>query len=241
MSHQNTIIRLEYVETLRLEVTEPFHFRCTLWKPSHFSTGLEVHTQSVSWRTFRFDSTFCGIRFEMSCGQLQASVFVRGPWNDKMSERLVRRIETAYGLKENLTPFLAQASQIQALADPIRVLAGMRMSCPESLFEIAVVSLLLQNTTIQRSTQMMGNILTKYGHRVEFNDITLWCFFSPTDIVNISEEEFRIECRLGYRAKYLSAFARFFTNINDDELREMPQERVLEALQTIKGVGPYTA
>ncbi|MGQ0775591.1 MAG: hypothetical protein ACT4NY_14425 [Pseudonocardiales bacterium] len=36
---------LTHVDTLRLPVTQPFHFRYTLWKPSHFATGLEQHSQ----------------------------------------------------------------------------------------------------------------------------------------------------------------------------------------------------
>lgn len=234
-------LHLDHVETLRLDVREPFHFRCTIWKPSHFPTGLEAHTQTVSWRTFRFGETICGVRLEMKSSQLEAAVSATPSWTSAVKDRLVRRLEAAYGLREDIGSFLTQAARVPALAEPVGVLAGMRMSCPESLFEIAVISLLLQNTTIHRSTQMMRNLLTRYGKQVVFDDVTLQCFFSPEEILNVSEDELRAECRLGYRAKYLPAFAGFFSAMDDDDLREQPREHVLEALQSIKGVGPYTA
>lgn len=48
-----TSISLEHVDSLTVPVKEPFNFRYTLWKPSHFATGLEQHSHDRSWRTFR--------------------------------------------------------------------------------------------------------------------------------------------------------------------------------------------
>lgn len=48
------------------------------------------------------------------------------------------------------------------MREPLQALAGMRQSCPENLFEIAIISLLLQNATVARTTQMMTNLLDHY-------------------------------------------------------------------------------
>jgi len=234
-------LALKKKETIRLPIQKPFHFRCTLWKPSHFSTDLEQHTATRTWRTFRFGAELFGVRFDKRDDYLLLHIFSKNKLSDESRARLIRRIETAYGLSEDLSEFYKAARTLPALVRPIRALKGMRISCPESIFEIAIISLLLQNTTIQRSTQMTRNVLQRFGRSVSFDGRTLWCFPSPADLAGVPEDILRTECRLGYRAKYLPAFAQFFLANDDDALRELKREEVILTLQSIKGVGPYTA
>jgi 3-methyladenine DNA glycosylase/8-oxoguanine DNA glycosylase len=218
--------------------TQPFGFRHTFWKPSHFATGLELHTADVSWRTFRLGEACVGVRFEMKKAKLKAAIFADQPLDAARLKALELRIQHAYGLRDDLTQFLAIASTCEAMQEPLAAMAGMRQSCPETLFEISVISLLLQNATIQRTTQMMSNLLHHYGRLVEFEGILLRALFTPKDVMHVTEEKFRTLDRLGYRAKYIGRFAEFFGSrsevlILNDQLRT-------EFLR-IKGVGPYTA
>jgi 3-methyladenine DNA glycosylase/8-oxoguanine DNA glycosylase len=144
-------------------------------------------------------------------------------------------------LTENIKPFLKIARQVKEMRPILKAFTGMRISCPESLFEIAIVSLLLQNTTIKRSIQMMTNLLNRYGDLVLFDDITLRIFFSPRHMLAVSEDELRKECRLGYRAKYLPEFAKFFSECDDDGLRDLNATTLMSTIENIKGVGPYTS
>ena len=234
-------IKLRQLDELRLPTKLPFDFRLTLWKPSHFPTGLECHTAMTTWRTFRFGAVIVGLRLKMEKSTLVASVFSHGKWTSTLRDRLARRLDVAYGLSEDISTFLRVSRKVPAMRAPLKAMAGMRISCPESLFEIAVISLLLQNTTIKRSIQMMGLLLDRYGTRASFDGRLLKAFFSPADLLNVPESELRAECRLGYRAKYLPRFAAFFATQDDDELRRMPPNEVMSCLQIIKGVGPYTA
>jgi hypothetical protein len=76
--------QLYQVDTLKLNYSLPFNFRYTFWKPSHFRTDLECHSKSVSWRTFRFGQTLCGIRFEIERKELIASVFANDSWSQEV-------------------------------------------------------------------------------------------------------------------------------------------------------------
>jgi 3-methyladenine DNA glycosylase/8-oxoguanine DNA glycosylase len=234
-------ITLRPVDELSLPVQSPFHFRLTLWKPSHFRTGLEQHSPTVTWRTFRLQDRLCAVRMTMLGENLEVRVFAAGRWDQKLRERLQNRLDVAYGLSENITDFLRQAKAVPATSQVVKSMLGMKMSCPESLFEISVISLLLQNTTIQRSTQMMSHLLDRYGAVVQFDTCKLRSFFSAAEMLRVGEPELREHCRLGYRAKYFPRFAEFFAAVDDDELRTMPAEKLLPQLQSIKGVGPYTA
>ncbi|MCX4098039.1 DNA-3-methyladenine glycosylase family protein [Nocardia sp. alder85J] len=238
----NDIHQLSHVDTLRLPVTQPFNFRYSLWKPSHFATDLERHSVDVSWRTFRVGEHVCGVVMRMADSDtLQAEVFSEGSWEDADRNRLVHRLIHSYGLNEDISAFVAQAQQVPQMAEPLAELAGMRQSCPENLFEIAIISLLLQNATVARTTQMMTNLLDHYGRVAEFDGVTLKAFFTPSEIVGVDESVFRERDRLGYRAKYIGRFAEFFAMHDPDEVDHASKAELMTEFQTIKGVGPYTA
>src|SRR5215470_11767216 len=230
---------LAHVDTLRLPVKQPFNFRYTLWKPSHFATGLERHSQETSWRTFRVGGLRCGVMMTMDGpDRLRAEVYADGSWQAAGRDRLAARLGHSYGLAEDTSAFIVQAEQVPAMREPIDALAGMRQSCPENLFEIAIISLLLQNATVARTTQMMTNLLDHYGHMVEFDGVRLKAFFTPEEIADVDEATFRERDRLGYRAKYIGRFAEFFTTHDPDMVDHADKAELMRAFQTIKGVGP---
>jgi hypothetical protein len=51
----NDIVKLKFQKSVKIVPEKPYNFRYTLWKPSHFYTGLEVHSSECSWRIIRFD------------------------------------------------------------------------------------------------------------------------------------------------------------------------------------------
>lgn len=240
-SHKVRTVRLRLVDELEFKVRKPFNFRLTLWKPSHFRTDLENHTKLMTRRTFRLGETFTAVQMQMKGNTFVAKVFASGKWTDTLRSRLSRRLDAAYGLSEDISGFLQSAQVTPVTRSAATKLAGMKISCPENLFEISVLSLLMQNTTIQRSTQMLELLLIHYGAVVQVNDWSLRTFFSPKEILQISESELRTVCRLGYRAKYLPRFANFFASNKDEDLITMNTDVLKAEIQKIKGVGPYTA
>lgn len=233
---------LAHVDTLQLAVKPPFNFRYTLWKPSHFATGLEQHSRDTSWRTFRVGELLIGVVMTMAdVDTLRADVYTDGAWTDNDRRRLTVRLIHSYGLDEDISAFVALAERVPPMHGPLTELAGMRQSCPENLFEIAIISLLLQNATVARTTQMMTNLLDHYGHIVAFGGVTLKAFFTPEEIASVDEAVFRERDRLGYRAKYIGRFAEFFATRDSDVVDLADKAELMTEFQTIKGVGPYTA
>lgn len=234
------IIRLEPVSTLVLEAKEPWDFRHSVWKPSHFRTDLEIHTAAESWRTLRVGEMRCGLHMAADgAAAMKVRLFADQEWTTEAEAEVVQRLRWSYGLDEDLDPFLRLADGVPLMASPLKRLRGMRLSCPESLFEIAVLSLLLQNTTVARTTQMTRNLLHHYGTLVRFDVATLRAMFTPDEVANVAESDLRELDRLGYRAKFLPRFAQFFA------ARDLPtaveEEGLIPLLMNVKGVGPYTA
>ncbi|MGH3627618.1 MAG: DNA-3-methyladenine glycosylase family protein [Sciscionella sp.] len=184
----------------------------------------------------------CGVVLTMdSSNAVRAEVYSDGNWRKADRHRLTDRLIHSYGLDEDISAFVALAEQIPPMREPLQALAGMRQSCPENLFEIAIISLLLQNATVARTTQMMSNLLDHYGAAATFDGVTLKAFFTPDEITSVDEAAFRERDRLGYRAKYIGRFAEFFTTHDPDEVDHGSKAELMTEFQTIKGVGPYTA
>ncbi|MFG2986238.1 hypothetical protein ACGFYQ_34140 [Streptomyces sp. NPDC048258] len=236
-----TLRQLDHADTLYLPVTGdgPFDFRHTVWKPSHYATGLEAHTSDCSWRTFRAGDLVAGVRLAYEDRTVIADIYTDGDYKPAHRDQLTRRITDSYGLTEELAAFTELASKVPAMHEPLAALAGMRQSCPEDHFEISVIALLLQNMTVAGTTRMTRSLLVNHGHLVRFDGIMLRAWFTPAEIADVTMETFKEQDRLGYRAKTLPHFAAFFREHTSDDL--LAEDNLVDAFQTIKGVGPYTA
>lgn len=226
--------QLTEVAELHVEAATPWNFRHTLWKPSHFRTDLEVHTRHESWRTLWVGAAPCGIHMIARSSGMTVRVFSDERWTFEHEATLNRRVRHSYGFDDDLTAFLNYAEAVPAVRMTLRELSGMRLSCPESPFEIAIISLLLQNTTVARTTQMLRNLLDNYGSLVSFDVAVLRLMFRPERLERVGEQELRTRDRLGYRAKVLPGFAAHFTEFHNELVDESD-------LQQVRGIGPYTA
>lgn len=238
----NFAITLKRVRTLSVELAQPFNYLYTLWKPSHFYTGLEVHSGSCSWRTFRLSKEiYTAAKMFVSGNILVAEVFANDELDEERLMQLRGQIIRSYGLNEvyDVPEQIAEVNKYVKEFFPN--LWGTRISCPEDFFEISIISLLLQNTNISRTTTMFRKLIEYYGSLVVFDDVALYSFYSPEDILSVTEEELKESCRLGYRAKYIRNYADFFSTNKESELRKLSKKELLATLETIKGVGTYTS
>jgi endonuclease III len=237
-----TQINLEFQKKFIMTTAEPFNFRYSFWKPSHFYTGLEAHSLTHSYRTFRFNTqTYTAIDAYQTDNLLNIDIYANKKLLPIEIDTLYSHIIYSYGLLEinKLScKIIAKNKQIKEI---IKKFIGTRISCPETLFEISVVSLLLQNTTISRTTTMFRKLIEDYGSVVKFRNIALFSFYSPDDLFEVTETKLKKNCRLGYRAKYIINYAKFFVLNHELDLRKLDKQALLEKLQTIKGVGPYTS
>jgi 3-methyladenine DNA glycosylase/8-oxoguanine DNA glycosylase len=235
-------IVLELRKELVLTPVQSFNFRYSLWKPSHFYTGLEMHTLTHSYRTFRLDvNTYTVIEAYKNNNKINIKIYANKDLYPNETEEIYKRVAYSYGIFEEYNLPKKYFDRNDYMKKVIKVFYGTRISCPESLFEISVISLLLQNTTILRTVQMFKNLIEQYGKVVKFNDIVLFSFFTPENLSDVEESILKATCRLGYRTKYIINYANFFVCNKNRDLLRLDKQNLLEKLQTIKGVGPYTS
>lgn len=234
-------IELKERFTLQIKPVKPFNYLYTFWKPSHFYTGLEEHTPTCTWRTFRISKKLLvGAKITDYINYLELKVFSNIELSLEDKNIIIDRVIYSYGLDEKLDVTIKKeySSKLKKLMKKFK---GMRISCPESLYEMAIISLVLQNATINRTIQMFSNLLDNYGKVVKFDGKTLKMFFSPEEMISIKEEDLKEVCRLGYRNKYIIPYSEFFKNNSDEDLMSLSKKDLLSKLQEIKGVGTYTS
>lgn len=215
-------------------------FRLTLWKPSHFPTRLEIHATGVSWRTFMVEARPCGVRVVDAGKHWQVTVFAAEEWSAQHTDALQRRLVAGYGLDEDASAFHDRFADDTVLTPAMRDLHGMRSSCPESVFELLILAVLLQNTTVRRSRDMLSALLDLAGGDVLFDGVQLAHFCTPKSLLRLGGGPLREVARVGYREKTLLAVAEFFANRPDNESHGS-QQGLLGELCGIRGIGPYTA
>lgn len=238
----NKLMKLERVAGLLLKPSPDTCFRLTTWKPSHFPTQLEIHSLETSWRTFLIRGIPTGVSIRTSADGWKVDIFSTEEWTSSHTDALQKRLMMAYGLYENREKFIAMAKEHTILSALPVSLLGMYSSCPENVFELGLLGILLQNTTVNRSRDMLAALLRLCGTLVEFDGVILYCFFNPQSLVALGRERLRTEVRVGYRDKTLISMAEFFTERED--LLGLPLETadaIIVELLKIKGIGPYTA
>lgn len=234
-------IELKERFSVKIKPIKPFNYLYTFWKPSHFYTGLEEHTKTCTWRTFRISKELLvGARIKDENDFVELTVFSNIELSDEDKKNIIQRVIFSYGLYEKSDIKIKKEYPLK-LRKLMRKFKGMKISCPESLYEMSIISLVLQNATINRTIQMFSNLLDNYGKVVKFDDKELKIFFSPEEMLKVPEEELKEVCRLGYRKKYIVPYSEFFYNNSDEFLMRLTKEELLSKLQEIKGVGTYTS
>ncbi len=244
------IKKLHKICELGLEAVQPFNFKYTVYKPSHFPTKLEDfdETSETMYRTLRLSQNkIIGLKMvdlQKVRGKegIMAEIFSNGPLTEQDLQKVRGHISHAYGLNEDIRSFYKSVADDHSIQGPIQNLRGMRVSCFETLFEILNISSMLQNTTVKRTEQMMENMLSSFGGRVDYAGKQLYVFYTPQNIAQSSEQKLR-DLKVGYRARFLMEIAKHFSTNPDlgERLKTMDFEEAKEELMEIRGVGPYSA
>lgn len=242
--------KLQKICELELEAVPPFSFKYTVYKPSHFPTKLEYFDEDseTMYRTLRLSqSKIIGLKMAdlkkvKGRDGIAAEIFSNKQLTTQDLQKVKNHISYAYGVNEDIRLFYEAVTNEDSIQEPIKNLRGMRVSCFENLFEILNISSMLQNTNVKRSEQMMENMLSTFGHKVFYDGKHLYVFYTPQDIAHSSEQKLR-DLKVGYRAKFLMAIAKYFSRNPDleEKLKAMEFDEAKKELMKIDGIGPYSA
>jgi 3-methyladenine DNA glycosylase/8-oxoguanine DNA glycosylase len=222
--------------------TSPFSFDSTIHKPSHFPSNLEDYQKGMYWQTIRIDGIVYGLKLEnqgtVNKPKIKAIVYSNKNIADSVANRIKEEINYRYDLQSDYLAFYAKFANDKILKPVIKKYLGTRVKSSGSLYEFLIITILLQNTTVKRTVQMMGNLLNEYGVEVEFDGKKIMAIWTPTEMLKVPEQELR-DLKVGYREKSIKRLSEDFANkiIDEKELRKLPKEDCKKELLKLYGVG----
>jgi len=160
-----------------------------------------------------------------------------------MMKAIADEVRWRYDLdSKEIVSFVDRFRSDRLLGPAVKKWRGTRPKSGYSLYEYLVITVMLQNTVVRRSVQMLQNLFEKYGRLVEFDGVRLRSFWEPRAIHLASEEELR-RLKVGYRARTLKRQAAQFVSgeIDESELRGLKGDVLRMKLDEIYGVGPQSA
>ena len=224
----------------------PFNFDGTVYVPSYFPTPDFKWQPGVMWQTFNFNRELLGLKMrnegEIDKPQIKLTIYAKGRLSDSEAKKVVNELAWRYGFDEDISEFFKEFEGDRFLKPAFRRLRGTRVNCANSLYELLVTSIVLQNATVKRTVQMMNNLFEAFGTKMRFDNKELFAYWNAEDLDNVSEEELRV-LKVGYRAKMIKRLSETFAHGEIDELnlRRMSTEDARNELMKLYGVGPATA
>jgi DNA-3-methyladenine glycosylase II len=232
--------------TLRIRPTAPFHFDGTFHKPSHFPAPLGVWEPGRRWQTLRIGERLHAVKIEdrgtPAESELCVSIYcdrqVTAPERESIGRELIWRFD----LDADLIEFARLARRDRRFRAVFQRWRGTRDSNFNTLYELLVIALLLQNATVRRTVQMMNALLDAFGTKVSFDSKSIYAMWRPEDLSKVSEDDLRA-LKIGYRARFLKRLSDDFARgtVNELELRALDGVTARKALLKLFGVGAETA
>lgn len=206
-------MKLKKITSIKVVPTSPFYFDATFYKPDHFTSGDNFWQKGIRWQTWLWQNNTLGLKFINSGSVKRPQIIIEIYYTHKLPQlfldSLTDEIKFRYNLELNLSDFYKKFENDKVLKPIIKRFIGMRPGHPSSLYEYLIIGIVLQNATVRRSIQMFKTLLEKYGTKLEFDGKTLWCFWKPGRLKDVTEDEIR-KLKVGYRAKYIKKIDDYF-------------------------------
>lgn len=233
---------LKFKTTLSFDVDDQFLFEKTFYSPSRFSSKLELYDKNKGCYYLPLNLGFIklGLKYYMCCKQLCVDIYSEKKMNQDTLEKVKEEINFRLSLDNNYSQFYTKYANDKFLKDIINRNRGKQKISIYSLYENLMVSVFLQNATVQRTINMCQNMLEKYGTLLYFDNIELYAMWTPEEL-EATDDELRA-LKLGYRSKNILRITEHFikNKVTESELRKMTTNKLEKELLKIYGVGKQT-
>ena len=192
-------------------------------------------TNSASWPTTEGQSG----RFRTQNSQFSEETLTEEEIKGIL-EDIARSGETMVDLRD----FYSLGDSDPLIGKAVQDLYGMRCGKSQKILHELLWGIANQNAPLRRTKEMMSLILENYGNRISFDGHDLTSFPTPDVIAGVAEEELKMRCKLGFRARYLKGIAEAIVSgecPTMDELMNMSFKEAKETLTQFNGIGEYTA
>ncbi|MHA1722526.1 MAG: DNA-3-methyladenine glycosylase family protein [Candidatus Baldrarchaeia archaeon] len=246
---------LSRVFSYELDCLPPFSFDLTVNKKTRFGvnwywiTPYEKYYRGTMWSGVRlYNNKPVGLKVK-ALGTVQnpkilLEVFSEDRLSNREEKEILEIIDRCLGLKDDITSFYTLAERFPYLRQSVEDLYGMRICSFPDFFSAVILAVTLQMASYGRTERMIKLLYRNYGEKIVFDNVEVIVCPSPTRITNVSEEELKGRCNLGYRAAFIKACAEAVVSQKAPtikELADMKAEEAKRVLMSLKGIGEYSA
>jgi 3-methyladenine DNA glycosylase/8-oxoguanine DNA glycosylase len=243
-------VKLPYSVQYEIKPVTPYNFRLTIKKPAGWSlfTNFEVYENDMMWTATHLNGVLAGIKL-VSKGttknpRIIAKLFLKNKPGETQLEEMKNLLKHNIGADGDLSEFYRFADKDKILKHTVKDLYGMHNTDSSTIFPDALLSILLQMTTLKRSNEMMACVISKYGELAEFDGKRIYAWPTPKDLKGHDAAELARTCKLGYRAKHIAKLSKKLLDEEfpaTRELEALKPEEAKERLLELPGIGDYSA
>ena len=151
------------------------------------------------------------------------------------------KIDNFLRADDNLEKILSNISKDVIVKNAVKQSPGLRL-VRQDPFQCYISFICSSNSSIQNIRSMLENLCKKFGAKQEFEGYTLHTFPKVNTLASATMKDL-IDCKLGFRAKYVKAAAQAVNSgkIDFELLRKTDYRPALESLKKILGIGNKVA
>src|SRR3989338_11687054 len=102
--------------------------------------------------------------------EIKLTIFSKSKLTKSKVDSITKELVWRYDLCADLSDFNQKFINDTFLGKVLKKWRGMRVSSANSLYELLIIGIVLQNATVRRSVQMLDALLEKYGKLLEFDN-----------------------------------------------------------------------
>jgi len=244
------MVKLSHTTQYEIRPVTPYDFRLTIKKPAGWSlfTNFEIYEKSTMWTATHLNGVLTGIKL-VSKGttknpRILVKLFLKNKHSIAQLAEMKDLLSHNIGADDDLSAFYKFARKDKILKHAVADLYGMHNTDSSTIFPDALLSILLQMTTLKRSNEMMDCVISKYGELAEFDGKKIYAWPKPEDIAGHDAAELARTCKLGYRAKHVVNLSKKLAREKfptTKELEMLKPEEAKSMLLELPGIGDYSA
>jgi DNA-3-methyladenine glycosylase II len=210
-----------------LAVTPPFDFGHTLRFLGGFTPGQgEQNTAGELRKATRLNGQTVGFVIREAGTDLTCELFPERPLRSEEVEALTARLRFFLGLDEDLSAFMARASEDVAFRVVLRALNGFHQPRFLTPFEAACWAILSQRLPMPQARTLKRELSLRCGGGWE----GLPAFPEPADVASLSPAEHAATIPNDRKARALAGLAQAFAAVSPAELASRPTAELREWL-----------
>jgi DNA-3-methyladenine glycosylase II len=152
-------------------------------------------------------------------------------------------LERLLGLRTDIAAFYSLASRDAALGPLAQRFRGMKPPRFATIFESVITAMASQQVTKALSVLLLNRLAVRYGQTIHAGESVVYAFPRAEDLTTVSPTDLR---QLGFslqKGRAMIEFARAIAlkGLNLEDLTELPDEKAIECLCRLRGVGRWSA